>query len=122
MSVNSSPLPMLCVCIQFSVSTSLSWSMFAFCTGEITTKSAPVANSALFGFCATHSDCGQTQFCGNKCWTGQCGPDKNIGMWAAGQFCQPCALCLHYLRSVTASCNMCKTSSKEKSAPSLSQG
>ena len=78
------------------------WSMVAFCTGEVITKSALTTKSVSYGFCATHSDCGPRQFGGNKCWTGWCGSDKDIPMWAAGQFCQPCGQCVQNSRSVTA--------------------
>ena len=85
-----------------------------FLSGEVTTKSSPTTKSiALYGFCFAHSDCGATQFCGNKCWTGRCGPDANIPMWAAGLFCQPCGECQRNSRSVTGSCDMCKRSGKE---------
>ena len=90
--------------------------MLAFSAGEVTTKSSPTTKSiALYGFCFAHSDCGPRQFCGNKCWTGQCGPNANIGMWVVGQFCQPCGECVQNSRSVTGSCNMCKSSGKEGS-------
>ena len=85
-------------------------------TGELTTKSAPTTDSPLYGFCVAHSNCGTRQFCGNKCWTGQCGPDANIGMWSVGQFCQPCGECLLHSRSLTGSCNVCKLTGKDKCA------
>ena len=100
-------------CVQNSRSVTGSCDM---CPGKVTTttKSATTTKAALYGFCIGHSDCGSAQFCGNKCWTGQCGPVANINMGSAGQFCQPCGQCVENSRSVTGSCNMCPASGKER--------
>ena len=67
----------------------------------------------LYRFCAAHSRCGVNQFCGVKCWTGECGPDSNAPRKRAGQFCQPCEWCKSPEDAVAGSCDVCEYKGKE---------
>ena len=68
-------------------------------------------NPTLYPSCTWHSDCGEEQFCGVKCWTGGCdeGNDDRKGK-KRGRFCQPCTKCKKHPDSVTRSCEVCKVS------------
>ena len=67
----------------------------------------------LYPTCDAHSDCGENQFCGVKCWTGGCGADGDVSSSSKGRFCQPCGKCQSALRSVTRTCIICDSAGNQ---------
>ena len=57
--------------------------------------------------CKGHWRCKNDQFCGTKCWTGECGNDGKTPANTPGNFCQPCKQCVDSRDSSSGSCKIC---------------